>query len=157
MSIASKSIDQIETTESANLISSLKSRRTGQTGDPERSLINRSIQKVREREEMALHRSIFPGAVQRHEANIQFLEKVMEANNIQGKTSRALLHTSLEKFYNLCNSISNKPVNKIDRSEIDLFISLHFQIKELVDNLKINTDDLKKDFPHSVSRVPVHL
>lgn len=146
--IASKSIDQIEATESEGLISSLKSRRTGQTGDPERLLIDKAIQKVREREEMTLNRSVLPSASQRHQKNIDFLENVMEANQIQGATSRALLYNYLEKFYDLCNSLANKSVDKIERSEVELYISLALQIKKLTDNLKVKQENIFNDLPH---------
>ncbi len=135
--ISSKSINRITTTESEQLITSLRSRITGQKGDPERSAIDKAIRKIREREEMALSRSVLPSAKQRHTENIQFIETVMYANNIEGTTSKAFLQERLEKFNKLCSLIKNKSLNQIKASEVDLFISLGFEIKGLLSDLNL--------------------
>jgi hypothetical protein len=124
VTIANKSVDQIDSHEVTAFIDHLKGRRTGQTGDPDRKEINTAIQKVREREFIALDKSHLPSSKSKHQDNISFLEDVMRVNNIVGIVKKEELPEILRIYKSICKGISKKTINNITREDVESFLKI---------------------------------
>ncbi len=131
-SLSLKSIKDISSKEVDKLIKALKGRLTGQPGDPERELIDRAIQNIREREEMALNNSVFASAKRKHVGNIKFLEIVMHNNAIAGANLQSTLDRTKKSYLKLSEKISEKSADQITRDEVDRFLHLSLKVNELI-------------------------